>query len=113
MEITVPIPNYAAIESVLFRAYPPNKESFLGLDMGHRDRLDAEEDKDLVEGWEIGDEVREDGRDPRDKFSVYETDTLHTHNAKTGAKAEEPVDGNLVLDIKLVFFYGTIVPHIH
>ena len=66
-----------------------------------------------MKSWEVGDEVSENGGDSRDKLSVYEANARDPHNAEIGAQAEEPVKGNLVLNIKLVFLERAVVPSVH
>ena len=44
---------------------------------------------------------------------MYEANPFHTDNSKSRTQAKEPVDGNLILDIKLIFLEGAIVPDIH
>jgi hypothetical protein len=55
----------------------------------------------------------EDRRDAAVELGVYEADAADTDDAKVRAEAEEPVDGDLVLKIELVFLDGAVVPDAH
>lgn len=61
----------------------------------------------------IGNKMGEDCRDSRHKFGVNEANASHSNNSETRTKTQEPVDGDLVLDIKLILLDGAIVPDVH
>lgn len=60
--------------------------------MGNWHRFDAEEHKDLVECWEVGDEVGENGWNARNKLRVNESNATNANDSKVWAEAQEPVD---------------------
>lgn len=81
--------------------------------MRHGDVLDAEEDENLVEGWEIGDEMGQDGRNSGHEFGVDEPDSSDTDDPEFGARTEEPIEGDFVLFIKLIPFERAVMPDGH
>lgn len=81
--------------------------------MRHGDGFDAEEDENLVEGREVGHEMREDGRHAGDELGVYESDAADTFDPEGLSEAEEPVDGDFVLDVELVPLERPVVPRAH
>ena len=91
----------------------PHKKPFLRSNMWDWDRLDAEENYNLVKGWEVGNKVGEDSWYSRYQFGVYEANPTNSDNAKARTKAEKPVNGDLVLDFKLILPNCSIVPNIH
>lgn len=66
-----------------------------------------------MEGREVGDKVGEDGWDPGDEFRVDEADSTNPYNAQARTQAEEPVDGDLVLNVEFVLLRCSVVPHTH
>ena len=81
--------------------------------MRDRNRLDAEENKHLVEGREVGYEMREDRRDAGDELGVYESDAADAFDPQRLAEAEEPVDRDFVLHVELVTLERPVVPRAH
>lgn len=66
-----------------------------------------------MEGWKVCDKVGENCWDSRHKFSVNKTNATDSYYAKARTQAEQPVNRDLVLEIKLILFEGAEVPHIH
>lgn len=60
------------------------KKSFLVFDMGNGDRLYTKKHENLVEGREIGDEMREYCWDSENELLVYEADVVNTNDARLG-----------------------------
>ena len=44
---------------------------------------------------------------------MYQTDASNTHDTKRRAEAEKPLDGDLILNIKLILLERAVVPYIH
>ncbi|GER35762.1 nucleoside diphosphate kinase, partial [Striga asiatica] len=74
--------------------------------MWHGHILYTEQNKDLMEGGKIRDEVGENGGNAGDELGVDEPDAADPNYA-------EPVDGDLVLHVELVLLEGAVVPRVH
>ncbi|KVI02544.1 hypothetical protein Ccrd_019212 [Cynara cardunculus var. scolymus] len=81
--------------------------------MRHGDRFHTEEHHNLVKSRKVRDEVRENGGDPRNELGMNEPDPANPHDAKSRSQAEEPIDRDLVLNVKLILLYRPVVPHKH
>jgi hypothetical protein len=67
----------------------------------------------LMKCRQIGDKVRENGWNTRHDVCMYEPNASDPNNPQGRAKIQEPTYRDLVLDIKIILLYGTIVPHAH
>ena len=97
MDIFVTIPDNASIHLVRFVSNPADEVALLMGDARHVDGLDADKDDDLVEAWQVGEEMGECGWDPSCQFSVYDAYTGSPDNPKTRPKWENPFHGYPVL----------------
>lgn len=111
--VAVAVADDAAVRTVGGRADAAEEELLVGGDVGDSDGLDADEDEHAVECGEVGDEAGEVGGDAGDEVGVDEADAGDPGDAEAGAEGEEPVQGDLVVEVELVLLDGGVVPHEH
>lgn len=101
------------VHTIISGADAPNKVTLVRRNEGNWHRLQANENQNLVEGREISDEVREDGRHATENFCVDQPDARNTDNPKAWTESKQPFHGHLILEVEFVVLDGAIVPHIH
>ncbi|GER27930.1 plant U-box 14, partial [Striga asiatica] len=113
LEILVTIPNNAPVHAVRARANSSDQKSLLGRDARDGHRLHAHENEHVVESREICDEMGKNGRDSGGEFGIDEADAGDSDNAEGRAEAQDPFDGDFVVEVEGVLSASSVVPDEH
>ncbi|BAS84095.1 Os03g0337550, partial [Oryza sativa Japonica Group] len=113
VHVAVAVAHDAPVGAVARRADAADEVALGGEHVRHRHRLDADEHQHLVERREVGDEAGEVGRHAGGEVGVDEADAGDAHHAELVAEGEQPLQGDLVVQVELVLLDGGVVPHQH